>query len=99
MAAKQASDLDSIGDDVAVLKRDLSRLMEHMKNGTYDVATESARDAVERLSNEADQIYRSLAKHGNRSIKSISRQVEEQPLASLLVAFGVGLISGRLLGR
>jgi len=99
MAAKQTSDLDSIGDDVAVLKRDLSRLMEHMKNGTYDAATESARDAIERLSSEADQLYRNLANTGNRSIKSISRQVEEQPLASLLVAFGIGLISGRLLGR
>lgn len=99
MTAKHTSDLDSIGDDVALLKRDLSRLMEHMKNGTYDVATESARDAVERLSSEADQLYRSLAKQGGRSIKAVSRQVEEQPLTSLLVAFGVGLISGRLLGR
>ena len=99
MSAKHTSDLDSIGDDVVKLKRDLSRLMEHMKNGTYDVATESARDAVERLSNEADDLYRGLVKHGNRSIKSISRQVEEQPLASLLVAFGIGLIGGRLLGR
>src|SRR5512142_673073 len=99
MAVKQTSDLDSIGDDVAMLKRDLSRLMEHMKNGTYDVATGSARDAVERLSSEADQLYRSLADHGNRSVKKISRQVEEQPLASLLVAFGLGLISGRLIGR
>ena len=99
MTAKHTSDLDSIGDDVALLKRDLSRLMEHMKNGTYDVATESARDAVERLSSEADQLYRSLAKQGGRSIKAVGRQVEEQPLTSLLVAFGVGLISGRLLGR
>ena len=99
MSAKHTSDLDSIGDDVAVLKRDLSRLMDHMKNGTYDVATGSARDAVERLTSEADHVYRSLAKQGGRSIKSVSRQVEEQPLASLVVAFGIGLISGRLLGR
>ncbi|MGH7124875.1 MAG: hypothetical protein ACREFI_10920 [Stellaceae bacterium] len=99
MSARHTSDLDAIGDDVAMLKRDLSRLMAHMKNGSYDVATDSARDAVERLSGEADQLYRSLAKHGNRSIKSLSRQVEEQPLASLLVAFGIGLIGGRLLGR
>ena len=99
MSAKHTVDLDTIGNDVAVLKRDLSRLMEHMKNGTYDVATESARDAVERLGNEADQLYRNLAKQGGRSMKAVSRQVEEQPLASVLVAFGIGLIGGRLLGR
>jgi ElaB/YqjD/DUF883 family membrane-anchored ribosome-binding protein len=99
MSARNSSDLESIGDDVAMLKRDLSRLMAHMKNGTYEVATGSTRDAVERLSNEADQLYRGLAKQSNKSIKAVSRQVEEQPLASLLVAFGIGLISGRLLGR
>lgn len=99
MTAKNSSDLDALGDDVALLKRDLSRLMEHVKNGTYDVAKTSTLDAVERLSGEADQLYRSLAKQGGKSMKAVSRQVEEQPLASLLVAFGVGLISGRLLGR
>jgi ElaB/YqjD/DUF883 family membrane-anchored ribosome-binding protein len=99
MTARHARDLDSISDDVAMLKRDLSRLMAHMKNGTYDAATESARDAVERLSSEADQLYRSLATQGSRSLKAVSRQVEEQPLASLLVAFGIGLIGGRLLRR
>ena len=99
MTAKNSSDLDTLGDDVALLKRDLSRLVEHVKNGSYDVAKESTKDAVERLSGEADRLYRTLSKRGDRSIKAIGRQVEEQPLASLLVAFGIGLISGRLLGR
>ncbi|HEV3178651.1 MAG TPA: hypothetical protein VGZ72_21845 [Stellaceae bacterium] len=99
MSAKNTSDLDSVGDDVALLKRDLSRLMEHVKNGTYDIAKGSTHEAVERLSDDADRLYRALSKQGDRSIKAIGRQVEEQPLTSLLVAFGVGLISGRLLGR
>jgi ElaB/YqjD/DUF883 family membrane-anchored ribosome-binding protein len=97
--SKNTSDLDAIGDDVALLKRDLSRLMEHVKNGTYDVAKGSTQDAVEKLSEEADRLYRALSRQGGRSIKAVGRQVEEQPLTSLLIAFGVGLISGRLLGR
>jgi ElaB/YqjD/DUF883 family membrane-anchored ribosome-binding protein len=56
-------------------------------------------DAVEHLTDETDRLYRSLSKQGERSIKAISRQVEEQPFTSLLVAFGIGLIGGRLLGR
>lgn len=99
MSAKNTSELDAIGDDVALLKRDLSRLMEHVKNGTYDGAKGSTQDAVERLSDEADRLYRTLARRGGKSIKAIGRQVEEQPLTSLLIAFGVGLISGRLLRR
>ena len=99
MSAKNQSDLSAIGDDVVLLKRDLSRLMDHMKNGTFDVAKESTQQAVDRLSDEADRLYHSLTKQSDRSVKAISRQVEEQPLASLLVAFGIGLISGRLLSR
>jgi ElaB/YqjD/DUF883 family membrane-anchored ribosome-binding protein len=99
MSAKNQSDLSTIGDDVVLLKRDLSRLMDHLKNGTFDVAKESTQEVVARLSDEADRLYRGLTKQSERSVKAISRQVEEQPLASLLVAFGIGLISGRLLSR
>jgi ElaB/YqjD/DUF883 family membrane-anchored ribosome-binding protein len=99
MSAKNQSDLSTIGDDVVLLKRDISRLMDHLKNGTFDVAKESTQEVVERLSDEADRLYRSLTKQSERSVKAISRQVEEQPLASLVVAFGIGLISGRLLSR
>ena len=70
-----------------------------MKNGTFDVAKQSTQEAVERLSGEADRLYRSLTKQSERSVRAISRQVEEQPLTSLLVAFGIGLIGGRLLSR
>ena len=59
----------------------------------------STQDAVERLSEEADRLYHALSRQGEKSIKAVGRQVEEQPLTSLLIAFGVGLISGRLLGR
>ena len=99
MSTKNQSDLSTIGDDVVLLKRGLSRLMDHMKNGTFDVAKESTQEVVARLSDEADRLYRGLTKQSERSVKAISRQVEEQPLASLLVAFGIGLISGRLLSR
>jgi ElaB/YqjD/DUF883 family membrane-anchored ribosome-binding protein len=99
MSAKNQSDLSTIGDDVVLLKRDLSRLMDHLKNGTFDVAKESTQEVVQRLSDETDRLYRSLTKQSERSVKAISRQVEEQPLASLVVAFGIGLISGRLLSR
>jgi ElaB/YqjD/DUF883 family membrane-anchored ribosome-binding protein len=99
MSAKNQSDLSAVGDDVVLLKRDITRLMDHLKNGTFNVAKESTQEAVERLSDEADRLYRSLTKQSDRSVKAISRQVEEQPLASLLVAFGIGLISGRLLSR
>jgi len=99
MASRTQSDFESIAGDVISLKRDLARLMDRVKNGSYDAGKGSTADAVERLSKDADRVYRALSKHGERSVSAISRRVEEQPLTSVLIAFGVGLISGRLLSR
>jgi len=39
------------------------------------------------------------AKRGQRGAKALSKRVEDQPLTSLLVAFGAGLVIGRILSR
>ncbi|HMK67895.1 MAG TPA: hypothetical protein VK433_05055 [Stellaceae bacterium] len=91
--------LDAIGDDLASLKRDLARLMVHVKNGTYGATRQGVADTVEHLSEEADRLYRNVAKTGGRSIKAVSRQIEARPFVSVLVAFGIGLIGGRFIAR
>jgi ElaB/YqjD/DUF883 family membrane-anchored ribosome-binding protein len=99
MPSRTHSDFDSIAGDVNALKRDLARLMDHVKNGSYDAAKGSTVDAVERLSKEADRVYQSLSKQGERSVNAVTERIERQPLTSVLIAFGVGLISARLLSR
>jgi len=92
-------DLATLADDVAVLKRDIVALMEHIKSDGAGVAKGTAREGIERISEEARKLYRGVAADGDRAIKAIGHQVEEQPLMSLVVAFGIGLITGKLLSR
>jgi len=92
-------DLASLSDDVVTLKRDIASLMEHIREGGFDVAKGTASDAIDKLSEETRRLYRRVAAEGERSVKAVSRRVEEQPLSSLLIAFGIGLVSGRLLSR
>ena len=40
-----------------------------------------------------------LAAEGERSTKAVGRQIEAQPVISVLVAFGVGFCVSRLLSR
>jgi ElaB/YqjD/DUF883 family membrane-anchored ribosome-binding protein len=54
---------------------------------------------MSQLNERASELYESMSDQGERSVKAISRHVEEQPITSLLVAFGVGMIAGRLLSR
>ena len=93
--ARGKTDLEAITDDISALKRDLAALVEHVKSG----AVASATGAATQLSDEAHDLYGRLAAEGANSAKMISRQVEEQPLVSLLVAFAIGFVGSRLLPR
>jgi len=86
---------DAIVDDIASLRRDFTALMEQMKSG----ASEGAENIVGDLNDRANRLYDNVAKQGKRSAKAISQQVEEQPVATLLIAFGIGFIASRLLSR
>jgi hypothetical protein len=96
--AEASPELQAIMGDVAALKRDLAVLIRQMKIAAGDdVACE--RSVAGQLGDEALRIYENLAAQGDRSIKALGRQVEEQPVVSLLVAFAVGFIGSRMLSR
>jgi ElaB/YqjD/DUF883 family membrane-anchored ribosome-binding protein len=90
---------DTVVDDLGTLKRDIGRLVDQMKTGAVDGASEAAQNLLNQLNERASDIYDNLSDQGERSVKAISRQVEERPITSLLVAFGVGMIVSRLLSR
>ena len=95
-------DLQAIMTDIAALKRDLARLVRSMKvDVSEDVA--SARNAISHLGDEALHVYENVAANmaaqGERSVKAIGHQVEEQPILSLLLAFAVGFLGSRMLSR
>ena len=90
---------DAIVDDLAALKRDFARLMEQMKGGAIDGASKTAEDLLSQLNERAAELYDRISEQGESSVEAISRHVEERPITSLLVAFGVGVIASRLLSR
>ena len=91
--------IEAIVNDLAALKRDLATLMSHLKTDALNGASEAAQGAIGRINDQAESIYESLAAQGKRSGKALGRQVEEQPVVSLLVAFAVGFCASRLLSR
>jgi ElaB/YqjD/DUF883 family membrane-anchored ribosome-binding protein len=93
---QESPDLAALMNDLAALKRDFAALTGHLKAGAGSAA---ARDVAEQLGDEMHRLYEALGQRGERTAKALSRQVEEQPLASVLVAFGLGFILSRLLSR
>jgi ElaB/YqjD/DUF883 family membrane-anchored ribosome-binding protein len=79
-------------EDVAALKRDLAAVLRHR-------AGERGAETVELLGDEAERLYRNAVAEGKRHLATVVQRVEAQPLTSVLIAFGAGLIAGRLLSR
>jgi ElaB/YqjD/DUF883 family membrane-anchored ribosome-binding protein len=94
-----ATDVDAIARDLATLKHDLAALMAKMKVDAVNGATDTGEAILDRLGAGASHLRDSVVAQGERSAKAIGHQVEERPVLSLLVAFGVGALVGRLLFR
>jgi hypothetical protein len=88
-------DIDAIVSDLASLRRDLAALTDHLKIGAVSSAKGAARD----VAGEAERLYGNLAAQGERSMKALGRQVEEQPVMSLLLAFALGFAGSRWLSH
>jgi ElaB/YqjD/DUF883 family membrane-anchored ribosome-binding protein len=82
------SDLARLSSDVQALKEDLARLLAHLKSG-----------ATETVTGEASRLYETLTTEGQRQAAALAHSVEEKPLASVLIAFAIGFIGGRILVR
>lgn len=94
-ASNDGGDFEAIREDIDVLRSDLARLMQHVKSGTF----RNLAGRVEEMSDDARRLYDQARAGGERSAEVLVRQVEERPLTSLFVAFGLGFIGGKLILR
>eukprot|EP01037_Dinobryon_pediforme_P012274 gene12274-12360_t len=95
MSISTATDQDftALREDLASLKQDMVNLMSHLKS---DV-TASAQTTTGQLNDSARQILDQVTAGGTWSARAIEQKIEQQPLAALLIAAGIGYLSGRLL--
>ena len=87
--------LATLSDDLNAVKRDVAALMDHLKSG----AKSGAQSAIDQVDGSAREFYRNAAKQSQKSANLISNQIEEQPLAALLIAVALGYVGGRLMSR
>jgi ElaB/YqjD/DUF883 family membrane-anchored ribosome-binding protein len=85
------TDLSQLVADVQALKRDIAALAGHSRG--------AAADAASALGAEAQRFYDNVAAQSRRQAEVLGHQVEAHPLASLLIAFGIGFMAGRILPR
>jgi hypothetical protein len=88
-------DIDALRGDVAALKDDVGRLLDHLKGG----ARSSVRNAADQFNGQVRGLSESASAQGERSVKALGAWVEEGPVLAFLLAFGMGYVSARVFSR
>jgi ElaB/YqjD/DUF883 family membrane-anchored ribosome-binding protein len=98
--AKQAfsSDLESLKKSFAQLRTDLTGLV----SSALGAGKTSAHIVKEQAAAAADGVkhkLHDLKDHGSETAQAFERKIAERPIASILIAFGVGYVVARMFSR
>ena len=92
--------------DLDTLRKDISSLVSSFGDAATDeVKTRGrrARAAMGRATERAGEVWddatNEASRRGREGVAAFEQQIEERPLISVLVAFGVGLVIGKLINR
>ncbi len=88
-------EFDTLKDDLGKLRADVSNLSSALK----DVTSDTVREQVEIIRARIDSIAVDAKLQGRASLDDLTGRIEERPLASVLIAFGVGVLIGKLFDR
>ena len=106
---KDVGGSEEVRVDLGQLKADFERLtadLAGLRQNLVNLGMESARGVQEAglaqldtLRREIDDLSLHLRKQGRDALSQVEQSVRERPLASLLMAFGIGMVLARLFGR
>ena len=90
-----AARTEDLQADLAALRKDFGILADHVRS----MADGTARDAAHGLAERGAKLRDAAKQRGEAGIAAFESQVQAHPFTSILVAFGVGLVVSRLVGR
>ncbi len=88
-------EFDTLKDDLGKLRADVSNLSSALK----DVTSDTVREQIDMIRARIDSIAADAKLQGRASLDDLTGRIEERPLASILIAFGAGVLIGKLFDR
>jgi ElaB/YqjD/DUF883 family membrane-anchored ribosome-binding protein len=95
-------ELDTLKAGLETLRKEISSFGDA---ATDEIKTRGrhARAAVGRATDRASEVWEDAtseaSRRGREGIASLEHQIDERPFISVLVAFGIGVVVGRLIDR
>lgn len=97
-----AQDIEGLKDGVSQLRSDVSELAQtamHAGHTGTAAVQDLAGKAVEGVTDMVNERVASLKKSSQRTLKTVTGQIAEYPVASTLIALGVGYILAKFMSR
>jgi ElaB/YqjD/DUF883 family membrane-anchored ribosome-binding protein len=85
----------AVKDDLAKLRADIANLSATLKSLT----AETVHDRIDSLKGRVDGLAHDAKDQGRQALDDLAEHIEKRPVSSVLVAFGVGILLGRLFDR
>jgi ElaB/YqjD/DUF883 family membrane-anchored ribosome-binding protein len=99
-------EFDTLKAGLDTLRKDIGSLVSSFGDAATDeVKTRGrrARAAVGRATDRAGEVWddatNQVSRRGRQGVAAVEQQIEERPFISVLVAFGIGLVIGKLINR
>ncbi len=96
------NELEALKTDVAQLRNDMGELMDSFRKMGQERVNEAkskATSEVERLREQLNQAYAKARQEGREVYDTAHHRLEEHPLTSVGLAFGLGLLIGKILSK
>lgn len=96
------ADIDELKKQFSALQNDISNLtqiVEKLASQKIEEATKTFEDNQESLLGEAEKKMKEYKKESEKLAKKLDEEIKENPLATLAIAFGAGIIAAKLLQR
>jgi ElaB/YqjD/DUF883 family membrane-anchored ribosome-binding protein len=85
----------AVKDDLARLRADVANLSAAIRELTSD----TVHDQIGSLKGRLDRLTHDAKDQGRQALDDLADRIEERPVSSVLIAFGVGILLGRLFDR
>ena len=86
------SDLSTVKSDLGKLRSDIAAL----KDSFQSFASERVRTKINSAQETVDQWTEKARTRSRESLEDLATEIEERPLTSIFLAFGLGVILGRV---
>lgn len=93
---------DTVKSEVDALRADFKQIKDDLKGLTAAISQLAAKqgaEAVDELKQKRDKVEAQLRQAAGEARTTLEEHVREKPLNTLLLAFAVGLVLGKGLGR